>query len=757
MLAANGKIYGTSESDGVNGSGALFEFDITSNLFTKKYDFDNTPNGKQPRGLMSASNGKLYGMTQQGGLYTQGIIYEYDPSSSTYIKKYDFKSIFPNYEGRPSGRLIEVSNGKFYGSGTPSIPGGSIFEFDLATLTLTQKVYQTFENGQAIFGSFCLVNDKFYGVASQGGVNNAGVLFEYDFTANTYAKKVQFVYAPEGVKPVGGLTQASNGKLYGLTLTGGATNNGVIFEIDPTTNSYTKRADIEIAMGSQAEPALFLGLNGKLYGSTTSGSQYGSGAIIEFDPATFQLKNLRPLGYTNGAISRSRFIQTEDQRLWGLASAGGPSSNGTLFDFDVATSAYTKHTDFSGADGSAPVGGLTLASNGKFYGHTSKGGANNVGVIFEYDRSTNTKTAKYDFSTATGDGPLGAMIEVSSKLYGVTFQGGANNAGVLFEYDPSTSTYAKKFDFVLATGSNPKGGLLPAVNGKIYGLTNNGGVNYRGVLFEYDLTSNAYTVRQEAVGFPTFGLEVVVLTQTLKSSKKEQTIAFGAIASHTIGDPTFSISATSSSALAVQFSTNSDKITLTGTSVAPVKPGKATINANQTGNGDYNPAPQVPQTFCINPAKPTITIVNENTDNVKLNSSSATGNQWFLNGTAIANATDAIYKIKEAGLYSVQTSVEGCLSELSANLPVIITGDLSKEMAVLLFYPNPANDKLMIAVPENTGSEINIYQLEGRTVKSFAASGSLVEVDVSDFITGVYVVRINTNTSKNYVGKFIKK
>ncbi len=757
VLAANGKIYGTSDSGGANGVGAIFEFDIINNAVTKKFDFDYYPNGSRPVGLMSASNGKLYGMTKEGGLYAAGTIYEFDPSSSTYAKKYDFTINYVHPEGRPWGRLMEAPNGKFYGSGTPSTPGGSIFEFDLVAGTVSPKVYQTFENGHAIFGSLCLANNKIYGLASQGGVNNAGVLFEYDFSNGAYTKKVEFGYASEGARPVAGLTQASNGKLYGVTSLGGANNYGVIFEVDPATNSFTKRADIEIAMGNYIDAGLLLGLNGKLYGSSMYGSQYNSGAIFEFDPATFQLKQVVSLDYGKGSSPRSRLIQTEDQKLWGLASLGGANSTGTLFDVDLQTSTLTKHADFTGTDGSTPLGGLVLASNGKFYGHTSKGGANNMGVVFEYDVNTNTKTVKYDFSSANGDGPIGSMISVNGKLYGTTYQGGANNGGVLFEYDPSTSTYTKKYDFSYATGSNPKGGLLLAANGNIYGLTSNSNLG-RGILFEYNLATNAYTPRYELANYNSIGQEISVLIQTLTSSKKEQTITFGTIAAHTIGEAAFSISATSSSSLAVKFSTTSDKITLTDASVTILKAGKVIINADQAGDSDYNPAPQAQQTFCINPGKPTITVTNENTDNVKLNSSATTGNQWFLNGVAITNATDATYSVKEAGVYAVQTAVDGCMSELSANFPVIVTGDLlSNDTSSLMFYPNPAEDKLMISIPENTGSQINIYHLDGRSVKAFASGEPVVEVDVRDFITGAYVVRINTNASKNYVGKFIKK
>ena len=63
---------------------------LPSSTYTKLKDFDNT-NGANPYGsLMQASDGKLYGMTSYGGSGSYGVIFSYDPSSSTYTKLMDF-------------------------------------------------------------------------------------------------------------------------------------------------------------------------------------------------------------------------------------------------------------------------------------------------------------------------------------------------------------------------------------------------------------------------------------------------------------------------------------------------------------------------------------------------------------------------------------------------------------------------------------------------------------------------------------------
>ena len=62
-------------------------------------------NGGEPRGnLMQASDGKLYGMTTGGGSSNAGVIFSFDPSSSTYTKLIDYTGANGAIGGSPGGR-----------------------------------------------------------------------------------------------------------------------------------------------------------------------------------------------------------------------------------------------------------------------------------------------------------------------------------------------------------------------------------------------------------------------------------------------------------------------------------------------------------------------------------------------------------------------------------------------------------------------------------------------------------------------------
>ena len=84
-----------------------------------------------------------------------------------------------------------------------------------------------------------------------------------------------------------------------------------------------------------------------------------------------------------------------------------------------------------------------------------------------------------------------------------------------------------------------------------------------------------------------------------------QTISFGALSGKTYGDADFPVSASASSGLAVSF-TATGNCTVTGNSVHLSGAGSCTVTAHQGGDPNWNPAPDVSQSFNIGKASQTI-------------------------------------------------------------------------------------------------------------------------------------------------------
>lgn len=100
----------------------------------------------------------------------------------------------------------------------------------------------------------------------------------------------------------------------------------------------------------------------------------------------------------------------------------------------------------------------------------------------------------------------------------------------------------------------------------------------------------------------------VNVQQTLTVNKAMQTINFGSMPSYTFGDPDFTLSATSSSGLAVSFTGNNENVaSVSGTNVHITGAGSVLITASQSGNQNYLAATDIQQTLVISKASQTIT------------------------------------------------------------------------------------------------------------------------------------------------------
>jgi hypothetical protein len=140
-LAETGsKLYGSTRWGGPNvtassnGDGVIFEFDPATNIYTKKYDFPGGAMGGYPNGyIVTGANGKLYGTTLKGPPYQNfpngsGILYEYDVTANMYTKKKDFIDGGTMAIGRNGAVWLKAHSGKLYGTTM-----NGIFEYDVLT------------------------------------------------------------------------------------------------------------------------------------------------------------------------------------------------------------------------------------------------------------------------------------------------------------------------------------------------------------------------------------------------------------------------------------------------------------------------------------------------------------------------------------------------------------------------------------------------------------------------------------------------
>lgn len=497
-----GTFYGMTSEGGEFGYGTIYRYELESGKFVKLLDLNGEESGKvtgigRTGGLLLAQNEKLYGMTPNGGIHDMGILFEFNPESEVFLKLHDFDG--DNSGSEPFGSLAETGDGSIFGmtSGGGENNAGVIFKFNPSIGELTKVVdFNGDSNGAKPLGSLTFCADgKLYGMTSLGGEYDNGVIFSFSPEDKQFSTLFEFDGGETGGYPDGSLLEANSGKLYGTTRNGGINDEGVLFEYDLSENLYKKKYDFKwyefhfYGILKQAS-------NGNIYLLKSYGD-FGP-VVFEFNPIQ---ETVQDIDYYLGArgfnVSTNSLVEASNGNLYFWGGEEDEEKDNLIFEFEPDENIIVKHFRRSSSyNGAFPHGNLVQAVNGKFYGQTSRSGKYDLGLIFEFNPITGSYKKVIDFDgAAKGATPKGSLIAAGNhKLYGTTSRGGETDKGVLFEYDPVTESFTKLVDFNgEQKGEQPYGSLLQASNSNLYGMTAYGGLYNLGVVFEFDLETGVFT------------------------------------------------------------------------------------------------------------------------------------------------------------------------------------------------------------------------------------------------------------------------
>jgi uncharacterized repeat protein (TIGR03803 family) len=328
-------------------------------------------------------------------------------------------------------------------------------------------------------------------------------------TSGTLTTLYSFCSQPDctdGSGPWAGLIQATNGDFYGTTSGGGANGGGTVFKITPSgtlTTLYSFCSQSGCTDGSYPVAGLIQATNGDFYGTTEFGGagSFSVGTVFKITPSgtlttlhSFCSQGVYP-DCKDGENPQAPLVQASNGDLYGTASNGGASDNGTVFKITPSGTLTTLHT-FAGypTDGSFSTAGLVQATNGDFYGTTGYGGAYcapaGCGTVFKITPS-GTLTTLYSFCSQggvclDGEDPEAPLIQATDgNLYGTASGGGgypadsAVGSGTIFKIAPN-GTFTTLYSFCplgypCTDGAVPEAGLVQATNGDFYGTTGYGG------------------------------------------------------------------------------------------------------------------------------------------------------------------------------------------------------------------------------------------------------------------------------------------
>ncbi|MGH9498384.1 MAG: choice-of-anchor tandem repeat GloVer-containing protein [Terriglobales bacterium] len=305
----DGSFYGTTGSGGAYAHGSVFRI-TSAGALTTLHSFcaqgNPCPDGFSPEAALTEGNdGKFYGSTFGGGGNADaGTLFKIT-RSGVFTTLWNFSQDFAG--SGPAASLVQLGDGKFYGT-TTGRPNNFGTIFSVTKDGRLVVLYTFCPQGGCPFGGgpsapLALGTDgKLYGTTVGGGSMTCGSAgCGTIFQAAKGKFKTLYDFCPQngcldGMHPIGGLTQGTNGVFYGTTPSGGIYGGGTAFSLDMGLGPFVTFARGAGRVG-QTGPILGQGFTG-----TTS-------VLLNGTPASFTvvsdtlIKAMVPAGATTGYVT----------------------------------------------------------------------------------------------------------------------------------------------------------------------------------------------------------------------------------------------------------------------------------------------------------------------------------------------------------------------------------------------------------------------------------------------------------------------
>ena len=335
------------------------------------------------------------------------------------------------------------------------------------------------------------------GSATLCGGFGCGTAFKIDSSGNETVL-YRFTGGADGSVPVGGLIRDGAGNLYGTTISGGTSGNGVVYKLDKQGNETVLYSFAGLNDGSGPFGSLVRDTAGNLYGTTVSGGipncvqgvGQQCGTVFKVDTQGHETLLYSFAGTTDGSMPFSGLALDGAGNLYGTAWNGGHEDSnsacdvfgcGTVFKIDASGTFSVLYTFLGGKDGDEPEAPVILDAAGNLYGTTYRdidSTGCSCGSIFKVN-GAGKEIVLYHFVGGTkAASPQTAKLlrGVGGVIWGTTSGGtGASGHGVVYRVDPG----GKETDLYSFTGgadgASPVSGVIRDPAGNFYGMTYNGG------------------------------------------------------------------------------------------------------------------------------------------------------------------------------------------------------------------------------------------------------------------------------------------
>jgi uncharacterized repeat protein (TIGR03803 family) len=281
---AAGNLYGTAYYAGASGYGVVYEVPKGGGEKVL-YSFTGGSDGGYPfAGLALGPKNALYGNAYYGGTDTEGTVFEVVPNGTEKLLysfngsggEYPFAGLVCNTGC--DGLFGVTEEGGAYGYGT-------VFEFDRDTgaETVLYSFTGGADGGYPVYGYLARdAKGNLYGTTSSGGSSGAGTVFKVT-PGGKETVLYSFTGGADGGYPYAGLVLDKKGNLYGTTGNGGANSEGTVFKLTPGGTEKVLHS-FDYSDGAYPYANLVRSPAGNLYGTAVDGGTYGYGVVFEVIP-----------------------------------------------------------------------------------------------------------------------------------------------------------------------------------------------------------------------------------------------------------------------------------------------------------------------------------------------------------------------------------------------------------------------------------------------------------------------------------------
>lgn len=353
----------------------------------------------------------------------------------------------------PVGALVHDANGDvFFLATSGSFTSGNEAVCEVAKGSNTATALVTVNPGNGSLGGLAIDSaGDLFGLQNTGGAQNEGFVWEIVAGSNAMTTLGSFSTNTTGSAPVTGenLAVDSNGNVFGTCQLGGANGGGTVWEIAKGSGSITPLASFQQSVSNRAVNGLVMDANGNLYGTIARDISVNGayGAVWELPKGSSTINILASFDGTNGNGPGSPLYIDSQGNIFGESNAGGAGVSGTpnvgdgdIFEIANGSNTITVLASFTGDNGKGPRSGIVADSAGDIFG-AAGGGTTNQGVIYELPKNSSTIVALHTF----GDVSVGSIgsctitIDSSGDLIGATTNAGPGGGGVIFQLTPGGS------------------------------------------------------------------------------------------------------------------------------------------------------------------------------------------------------------------------------------------------------------------------------------------------------------------------------